>query len=145
MNKKTIKVYDTISGKKVEIEVSQEIYEEYMRTEWNIHDNNESFYEHEIQFSMLIGGDDGAFENFHEFIADDDPTAGSVLARTAFDEVVKAIAKLKKSDREIIELIYFHEYTEQECAHRLGTTQQNIHKKKKRILANIYKLMGEKE
>jgi DNA-directed RNA polymerase specialized sigma subunit len=52
-----------------------------------------------------------------------------------------AVAKLKKSDRELIHLLYFCEYTEQECSVLLGTTQQNINKKKKRILGNIYKLM----
>lgn len=141
MNKKIVKVYDTFTGKVVDVEVSKEIYDEYMRTAWNIHDNNESFYEHEIQFSMLIGGEDGAFENFHEFITDGDPTAGSALSKAAFNEVMAAIAKLKKTDIELIHLIYFCEYTEQECADLLGTTQQNIHKKKKRILANIYKLL----
>lgn len=143
MNNRTVKVYDTITGKMVDVEVSQEVYDAYMRTEWNIHDNNESFYEHEIQFSMLIGGDDGAFENFHEFITDDDPTAGYALSKAAFDEVIAAVATLKKADRELIHMIYFDEYTEQECADLLGTTQQNIHKKKKRILSNLYKLMEE--
>ncbi|SDA31251.1 RNA polymerase sigma factor, sigma-70 family [Ruminococcus sp. YE71] len=141
MNNKIVKVYDTITGKMVDVEVSQEVYDAYMRTEWNIHDNNESFYEHEIQFSMLIGGDDGAFENFHEFITDDDPTADYALSKAAFDEVMAAVARLKKADRELIHMIYFSEYTEQECADLLGTTQQNIHKKKKRILSNLYKLM----
>ena len=141
MNKKKVKVYNTFTGKVVDVEVTQEVYDEYMRTAWNIHDNNESFYDHEIQFSMLIGGEDGAFENFHEFITDDDPTAGSALSKAAFNEVMAAVAKLKKADRELIHLIYFCEYTEQEYADLLGTTQQNIHKKKKRILANIYKLM----
>lgn len=141
MNKKIVKVYDTFTGKVVDVEVTKEIYDEYMRTEWNIHDNNESFYDHEIQFSMLIGGENGAFENFHEFITDDDSTAGTALSKAAFNEVMVAVAKLKKSDRELIHLIYFCEYTEQECSVLLGTTQQNINKKKKRILANIYKLM----
>ena len=141
MNKKTVKVYDTFKGKVVDVKVSQEVYDEYMRTEWGIKNNNAAFYEHEIQFSMLIGGEDGAFENFHEFIAEDDPTAGYALSKAAFDEVMSAVKKLKKADRELIHMIYFCEYTEQECAKILGTTQQNIHKKKKRILANIYKLM----
>jgi hypothetical protein len=67
MNNKIVKVYDTITGKMVDVEVSQEIYTEYMRTEWGIKNNDNSFYNHEIQFSQLIGGDDGAFENFREF------------------------------------------------------------------------------
>ena len=34
MNKKTVKVYDTFKGKVVDVKVSQEVYDEYMRTEW---------------------------------------------------------------------------------------------------------------
>lgn len=107
MNKKTVKVYDTFKGKVVDVKVSQEVYDEYMRTEWGIKNNNAAFYEHEIQFSMLIGGDDGAFENFHEFIVEDDPTAGYALSKAAFDEVMSAVKKLKKADRELIHMIYF--------------------------------------
>ena len=42
MNKKKVKVYNTFTGKVVDVEVTQEVYDEYMRTAWNIHDNNES-------------------------------------------------------------------------------------------------------
>ena len=34
MSKKTINVYDTITGQIVEVEVSQEVYEEYKRAGW---------------------------------------------------------------------------------------------------------------
>ncbi len=58
MKKNMVRVYDTISKKvvEVEVEVSDEIRIHYNRTQWNIDDNNESFYKHEIQFSALIGG-----------------------------------------------------------------------------------------
>lgn len=72
MNNKVLKVYDTITGKMVDVEVTPEVYREYMRTEWGIKNNNNSFYEHEIQFSALIGGNDDAYENFDEFIQNDD-------------------------------------------------------------------------
>ena len=56
MNNKKLKVYDTISGQLIDVEVTEEVYHAYMRTGWNIQDNNASFYKHEIQFSLLIGG-----------------------------------------------------------------------------------------
>ena len=68
MKKNTVCVYDTISKSYVEVEVSCEVYTQYNRTKWAIENNNSSFYNHEIQFSALIGGKDGAFENFREFI-----------------------------------------------------------------------------
>ena len=33
MEKKILKVYDTITGKMVDVEVTPEVYREYMRTE----------------------------------------------------------------------------------------------------------------
>lgn len=72
MKKNTMRVYDTISKKIVEVEVSNEVRTHYNRTQWNIDDNDESFFKHEIQFSALIGGHENAFENFREFIPDYD-------------------------------------------------------------------------
>lgn len=70
MKKNTVRVYDTISKKVVEVEVSDEVYTQYKRTKWAIENNNSSFYEDEIQFSALIGGHENAFENFKEFKTD---------------------------------------------------------------------------
>lgn len=72
MKKNTVRVYDTISKKVVDVEVNDEVRTHYNRTQWNIDDNDESFFKHEIQFSALIGGHENAFENFREFILDYD-------------------------------------------------------------------------
>lgn len=72
MKKNTVCVYDTISKKVVEVEVNDEVRIHYNRTQWNIDDNNESFYKHEIHFSALIGGYENAFENFKEFMTEYD-------------------------------------------------------------------------
>ena len=72
MSKNVIRVYDTIIKKYIETEVSEKVCTYYDRTQWNIDDNDESLYKQEIQFSALIGGADGAFENFYEFVTDKD-------------------------------------------------------------------------
>ena len=140
MKTRIIKVYDTISQKTVDVEVSQKVYEAYMRTEWNIHDNNESFYDHEIQFSQLIGGEEGAFENFSEFIADGDPTADSVILSELKDNVRKCFMKMKPHEVELLMMIFSEQLTEDECAVRLKTSRQNIHNKKARFLSKFTKL-----
>ena len=68
MKKNTVRVYDTISKKIVEVEVSDEIRTHYNRTQWNIDDNNKSFYNHEIQFSVLMGGKDATLLTVRELI-----------------------------------------------------------------------------
>ena len=51
MSKNTLRVYDTIAKKYVEVEVSENVRVGYNRSQWNIDDNDKSFYQHEIQFS----------------------------------------------------------------------------------------------
>ena len=63
-----ITVYNTLTSKYEDVTVSEEVYHAYMRTNWNMKDNTKNFYTHEIQFSSLIGGEEGAYENFREFI-----------------------------------------------------------------------------
>lgn len=140
MNKKTVKVYDTFTGKLVDVEVTPEVHTAYMRTEWNIHDNNESFFEHEIQFSQLVGGDDGAFENFSEFIIDGDPTADYAILTEQKEKVRKCFEQMKPHEVELLLMIFSEQLTEDECAVRLNTSRQNIHNKKVRFLAKFTKL-----
>ena len=72
MSKNIVSVYDTITKRYVEIEVSEKIRTYYNRTQWNIDDNNKSFYKHEIQFSALKGNINGELENFQEFRTEND-------------------------------------------------------------------------
>lgn len=67
MNKYIISVRNTANGEYENVEVTEEVYRAYMRTGWNIKDNDESFFKHQIQFSALLGNIDDAVENFKEF------------------------------------------------------------------------------
>ncbi len=140
MKKNTVCVYDTISKKVVEVEVSDEIRTHYNRTQWNIDDNNESFYKHEIQFSALIGGYENAFENFKEFMTDYD-VEKETDRKMFIEKLYNCLESLSGSERELIIMLYFENKTESDCAALLHTTQQNIHKKKSRILYKLNKLL----
>lgn len=140
MEKNTVRVYDTISKKIVEVEVSDEVRTHYNRTLWNIDDNDESFFKHEIQFSALIGGHEYAFENFREFITDYD--VEKETDRKIFTERLHNCLKLlSESERNLITMLYFENKTERECAKILCTSQQNVHKNKKLILCKLNKLL----
>lgn len=141
MDKKKVRIYDTISKNIVEIEVSDTIYTQYNRTEWNIKNNNNSFYEHEIQFSALIGGTDNAFENFREFITEYDETEKKAVHKVLVKRLYDCLNFLPENDRKLIEMIFFEEKSERECAEILCISQQNLHKKKKRVLANLNKFL----
>ena len=63
-----LSVFNTITRRYEEIEVTEEIYREYKRTEWAIENDDRSFREHQISFSCLIGGESNNYETFDEFV-----------------------------------------------------------------------------
>lgn len=141
MSKNIVSVYDTITKRYVEIEVSEKICTSYNRTQWNIDDNDKSFYKHEIHFSTLKGNIDGELENFHELHTENDAVEKSVIQNIEFGRLYKCLDKLTDDERRLVAMIYFENKTEAECASLLHTTQQNIHKKKRRILCKLNKLL----
>mgnify|MGYP003254723433 FL=1 len=141
MSKNIVSVYDTITKRYVEIEVSEKIRTYYNRTQWNIDDNNKSFYKHEIQFSALKGNINGEFENFKEFRTDDDSVEKCIIRQAEYSELYKCLASLPDDEHSIIIMIYFCGKTEQEVADILHTSQQNVHKKKHRILCRLNKFL----
>lgn len=140
MKKNTVRVYDTISKKIVEVEVSDEVRTHYNRTQWNIDDNNGSFYKHEIQFSALIGGHENAFENFREFMTDYN-VEKETDCKMFVEKLYSCLELLSESDRELIIMLYFENKTERECAEIYGINQKNINKKKARILCRLNKFL----
>ena len=136
MIKNALCVYDTITKKYVEIEVDDEVYTNYRQTGWAIKNNDKAFFDHEIQFSMLKGSIDGAFENFHEFVEE-----SPVEKYVAVASVKTALNTLPTKDRELIEMLFYKEMTERECAEYYGISQKNINKKKARILLSLHKLL----
>lgn len=142
MKKNTVRVYDTMSKEYVDVEVSEEVRIHYNRTQWNIDDNNESFYNHEIQFSALIGGKDGTFENFREFINEHEDVEKKAVHKVLVERLYDCLIFLPESDRELIEILYFENMTERECAEILCVSQQNLHKEKQRVLFKFNKLLN---
>ena len=136
---KIICIYDRITNAPVEVEVSDEVYTQYMRTGWNIKDNDDSFFSHEIQFSGLKGNINGSIDNFHEAVSDSNEVEKNAINNVMIDRLNKCLAKLSDSDRELIELLYFEGISETDCAEILGVTRQNINKIKHRILCKMQK------
>ena len=141
MSKNTVRVYDTITKKYVEVEVNETVRTYYDRTQWNIEDNDKSFYKHEIQFSALKGNINGELENFKEFRTVDDSVEKCIIIQAEYSELYKCLASLPDDEHSIIIMIYFCGKTEQEVADILHTSQQNVHKKKHRILCRLNKFL----
>ena len=52
MKKNTVRVYDTILKKIVEVELSDELYTNFKRTKWAIENNNSAFYPRTYDFHI---------------------------------------------------------------------------------------------
>lgn len=137
MSKNIVSVYDTITKRYVEIEVSEKIRTYYNRTQWNIDDNNKSFYKHEIQFSALKGNINGEFENFQEFRTENDDVERRVIQNIKFEKLYSCLNELSEDERRLIFAIYFENKMENEVACFLHTTQQNINQKNVGFCASL--------
>lgn len=136
-----INVFDTTTGKERIIHVCKEVYDEFRRGEWRIEKNDSKHKANETEFSALIGGDDGAYENFHEFVDYEFNPENLILHSLMIEKLYSALDHLEKAERELIEALFFEEMTEREYAQKTGVCKNSIHKKKKRILENLKKFL----
>lgn len=138
-----IEVYDTISKKMVETEVSEDFAAEYKRMIWAEENNDRSFRKHQTVTSALSGGDDDSFENFHEFYRCDeyDCEDNFAIRNTYINKMKKLLDDIPENDRKLIMLLFYQNKTEREIAAMSNCSQVNVHKKKERILCKLYKLL----
>lgn len=136
-----IKVLDTTTGKERIIHVCKEVYDEFRRGEWRIEKNDGKHNANETQFSALLGGEDGAYENFHEFIDYDSDPSELLLKAMMVEKLYSALEHLEKAERELIDALFFQEMTEREYAKKKGVCRNAIHKRKVRILENLKKFL----
>ena len=113
----------------------------YCRTQWNIKDNDQSFFDHEIQISGMIGGQDGAYENFREFIDAINTPEHIVLEQMKKEALYQAISALSAADQALVQGLFFEGQSELDYAGELGISQPAVHKRKVRILKQLKKLL----
>ena len=128
MKKYIINVKNTFTDKYENIEVSEEVYTAYMRTGWNIKDNDDSFFKHQIQFSVLLGNLDDAIENFTELMNSKEDIEEIAELNIELKILFKAMKQLSNDELKLISLIYFEDKTERECAEIYNISQKNIKK-----------------
>ena len=137
MKTKILKVYDTITKKPVDIEVTPEVFDEYLKLNWRIKKKNRSFYKHEVQFSMLISNSNSSLEGFKEFVSDPEDTVDKAVNVVLTEDLKKCFHLLKPHEKKLIKMLFIDGLTEDECATRLNESRQNIHNKRSRILVKL--------
>ena len=146
MDKKyEICTYNTFTKRMEKVAVSKEVYTAYKRSGWNIKDNNQSFYDHEIQMSALNGGQNGAYENFKELVTYKD-TPYCVLDKSERRKIgLEALNCLTKIEYRRYILHYYEKLTIERIADIEGVSAnaikmsiKNARKKLKKFLKTHY-------
>lgn len=105
----TLIVFNTCTQEYEEVIVTEEVYRAYCRTRWNIKDNDQSFFDHEIQTSGMIGSQDGAYENFREFIDAINTPEHIILEQIKKEALYQAISALPAADQALVTVSFAQE------------------------------------
>lgn len=141
MEKYYLSVFDTITQKEVETEVSEEIYNEYRRMGWRM-DKRESTYKKQVTvFSALKGGDNGAFENFHEFLDVLNNPEHIYMMSEEKKMLHEVFNLLSPSEKELITALIIYGKSEREYSAQTGIPQKTINNRKKAILLKLNKFI----
>ena len=139
--KYTLIVFNTCTRKYEEVAVTEEVYRAYCRTRWNVKDNDESFFDHEIQMSGMIGSQDGAYENFREFVDTVNTPENIVLEQMKKEALYQVISAMPATDQALVQGLFFRGQSELDYARELGVSQPAVHKRKVRILKYLKKIL----
>lgn len=137
--KNTVMVFNTCTSQYEEVLVSEEVYNEYRRGEWRIQKNDAKHRANETPFSALVGGKDGAYENFREFVDTVNVPDELVLQSVFLDSLRQVIAGLDPAEQMLIHALFFKGDSEQKYAVKVGVTQQAISKQKRRVIEKLKK------
>lgn len=131
-------VYNTVTGKYEFIDLSESVHSELKQWNWRQEKQDVSIHKHEVMVSELHGD----YETFREF-ADITDVEDDAIKLMMIKQLHICIEQLTEDERELISALFFYSMTEREYADLIGQTQQNINKKKQRILSKLYKLLIE--
>ena len=127
MSKKyTVTVFNTIALQYEEIKVTRAVFNEFRRGKWRISKNDDKHSANETPFSSLLGGADGGFENFDEFI-DYTHTPQTELERQKSKELAcQAIMSLSEVMRKRLILHYEEGLTVKKIAEIEGVSECRV-------------------
>lgn len=141
MDKYYLSIFNTCTGMYEEVEVTEAVYHSYRRMNWCAEKKEQEYRKWCIPFSSLKAGDDGAFQNFHEFASQIDNPEIVMMKSEEKRRLYQALKTLTEDELRLIFYLFYMEMSEAECAERYGNSQQAISKRKHRILCKIAELV----
>lgn len=130
-NTYVVTVFNTITAQYEEVTLTEDVYNEMRRSQWRIDKNDSKHSANETPFSALIGGEEGAYENFHEFVSEKDTLVEVLCKKELIGHLHKAIDKLPAGEKSVIELFYFQNLSSQKIGQMLGISEQAVTKRRR--------------
>ena len=91
-----LNVYNTMTGECELVQVTKEVFDTYRRTGWNAKYHTRRSSSRETRMSALIGGENGGYERFHEFIDYEDTPENAVIEESDADGFIKPVQSLSE-------------------------------------------------
>jgi len=132
-------VFNTFTEEYEEVLVTEDVYNECRRSEWRIDKNDSKHSKYTTPFSALVGGENGCYENFEEFIAYKDNPEKMILSADMIQSLRTALNCLTNKEFEIITLLFFKGLPAIKVAHLLGISEQGVNKRKRCAFSRIKK------
>lgn len=132
-----INAYDPATQQIERVTVTKEVFDAFRRSDWNIKDNNKSFFMHEIQMSSLIGGEDGNFENFRELIGIENEIEQIVEELILQEALRRALRTLNDFDFALIYALFYQNRSIDDYAREIGMPATTLRRNRDRILTYL--------
>lgn len=130
-NTYVVTVYNTITAQYEEVTITEDVYNEMRRSQWRIEKNDSKHSANETPFSALTGGEEGAYENFHEFVSEKDTLVEALCKKELIGHLHEAIDQLPAGEKLVIELFYFQHFSSQKIGQMLGISEQAVTKRRR--------------
>lgn len=123
--KYVLKIYNTVTSCKENVEVSEEVYKEFKRSYWREHKNNQKHRYYEIPFSALTVDDSetDACEFYEEFESNDLPLDVLMSVKEDCNKLLCSVSK--KAMKRLI-LHYYYQFKIEDIAKMEGVSVQAI-------------------
>ncbi|MDR0918220.1 MAG: sigma-70 family RNA polymerase sigma factor [Oscillospiraceae bacterium] len=122
-----------------EIEVSEDVYNEYMRATWREENRRRACEKHECSYDFLCEHDLDEQTVRGQALVDD-----IVVDKILLEELYSALSELTVDESNLINALFFGEQSEIDYAEVLNISQQSVNKRKKKILEKLRKKIFKK-
>lgn len=136
-----LKIFDKTTGVFEKITVTEEVYNYYRRSSWREKKKDLYYRSHTYPFSSLSGGDNDAYENFHEFRSDDLNPEEMFIEFEMVNRVRTAFECLEQEEKLLLYEIYICRKTMREYSKNHNVPLMTAQYRKRKILDKMRKFL----